>query len=380
MPFPVTYLIDRPAPSETFIRREIELLRRCGWPLHLCFLTGPDALRRLPPGAPPGLARRVLSAAAARLAQESLRSPATALRLLARLPQAADLARLAAANGSRLIHAQFAGPTADLAAQAARALGLPWTCSVHARDVFATPPGLLRRRLASAHAITACSQQAAEAVAAAGLPRSRLSVIRHGLPLDAFPFQDAPRVAPLILTACRLTPKKGVDTLLDACARLRAQALPFVCEIAGDGPLHAALAAQARRLGLSDAVRFLGWLPEERLRARLAQAAVLALPSRRLADGDRDGIANVLAEALALGTPVVTTDAGAACEILRPEENARLVPPDAPDALADALAGLLRDPDLRNRLAAAGRRTAETLLDGAANIRQLEALFERAAR
>jgi glycosyltransferase involved in cell wall biosynthesis len=378
MPFPVTYVLDQLAPSETFVRREVDELRRRGWPVLTCLLTGgAGALAFARARCPEGARGRFLQAAAARVGEELLRAPGTALRLLRRLPQAADLACRTAANDSLLLHAHFAGITADLAAVAARTLDRPWTCSVHARDVFTCPPAALFRRLRSAKAITACSQAAAAAVISAGIPKERVSVIHHGLPLSDYAF-GASHPGGRLFTACRLEHKKGVDTLLHACALLRKQGLSFTCAIAGSGPLQGALARQAYALGLSDSVTFLGWLPQEEIRSRVREASVLALPSRRTADGDRDGIANILVEALALGTPVVTTTASAASEVIADAVSGLLVAPDAPEPLARALAALLASSELRARLAWAGRQAAEQLFDGAANIRQLEALFTRA--
>lgn len=377
MPFPVTYLIDQPAPSETFVRREVELLRGRGWAIDARMLSGGEPLAYALRDCPRDALARFLRAAAARVAEELFRSPRTALRILRRLPQAASLAAQARASGSPLLHAHFAGITADLASIAAAALALPWTCSVHARDVFTAAPDALWRRLRSARAIAACSLQAARAVTGAGIAADRVSVLHHGLPLGAYPFR-ADRPGGLIFTACRLEPKKGLDTLLLACSRLQDSGVPFTCVIAGTGPALGALKALAEEKELSARVAFAGWLSEEETRSQLAAASVLALPSRRTADGDRDGIANILVEGLALGTPVVTTTAGAAAEVLADDVNGRLVPPDNPERLAEALAGLLGSEATRLRLSAAGRRTAEEQFDGSACIRQLEAFFERA--
>jgi glycosyltransferase involved in cell wall biosynthesis len=380
MPFPITYVLDQLAPSETFIRRELELLRRREWPVFTRLLKGGvNPLMFAPLSCPEGFRWRFLRAAAARLFAELFRSPRTAFRILKRLPQAVDLTRKILDTDSLLVHAHFAGITADLASIAARALGRPWTCSVHARDVFACPPEILFRRLRGATAIAACSQAAADTVIACGIPSERVSLIRHGLPLNDFPF-DTIHPDERLFTACRLELKKGLDTLLRACALLRKRGVRLTCAIAGTGPLLAPLKQLATDLDLSDTVYFLGWLSQEELRSRVMDASVIALPSRRAPDGDRDGIPNILIEALALGTPIVTTTAGAAREVITDSVNGLLVPPDSPQPLADALATLLASKDMRLRLANAGRKTVEALFDGASNIRQLEAFFTRAAQ
>jgi glycosyltransferase involved in cell wall biosynthesis len=226
--------------------------------------------------------------------------------------------------------------------------------------------------------VAACSAAAARAVTDAGFPAEAVSVIRHGLPLYDYPF-DTIHPDEVIFTASRLEPKKGLDTLLQACTLLQNRGVRFTCVIAGAGSLLGELKRLADEKGLQGSVVFLGWLSQEETRSQVMDASVLALPSRRLPDGDRDGIANILVEALALGTPVVTTTAGAAPEVIQDGVNGRLVPPDDPARLADALAALLGSKELRIRLATAGRQTAETLFEGAACIRQLEALFHRLA-
>lgn len=378
MPFPITYLLDQLAPSETFIRRELEQLRRLNWPVHTRLLSGEvDTLAFSLSRCPEKHRLRFARAAAKRLLEEIARSPATACRILKRLPQAADLVKNAAATDSRLIHAQFAGITADLASIAAHTLGLHWTCAVHAHDVFTAPAARLRRRLHTASGIVACSRQAASAVLAAGIPPEKVDVIRHGLPLDEFPFSAA-RPEGLIFTACRMEEKKGLDTLLHACACLVESGMPFTCVIAGNGPCLDSLKALCTRLKLEQHVRFAGWQTQEETRTRIRESTVLVLPSRRMADGDRDGIANVLLEAMALGTPVVTTTAGAAGEAVTDQVSGLLVPPDAPNALADALTAALTSKALAARLAQAARATVEAHFNVAENIRPLESFFTRA--
>jgi glycosyltransferase involved in cell wall biosynthesis len=95
----------------------------------------------------------------------------------------------------------------------------------------------------------------------------------------------------------------------------------------------------------------------------LSQATLLALPSRRTRDGDSDGFANVLTEAMMLGVPIVTTNAAGAGELLVDGESALLVPADEPQILADAMGRLLGDFALQKRLAGNARRVLETRLD-----------------
>ena len=378
MPFPITYLLDQSAPSETFIRRELDQLRRHNWPIFTRFLRGGNApLKFALRSCPEGLRWRFLKASVQRILEEIPRSPMSAFRILKRLPQAAYLVKKTADADSRLLHAHFAGLTADIAAIAARTLGLPWTCAVHAHDVFTPSPRQLFRRLRTANGIVACSKMAADAVTAAGIPPEKVTVIRHGLPLNDFTF-DTIQPDELVLFAGRLEPKKGIDTLIRACALLLTRGLHFTCVIAGDGPDMQALKRLSEQLGLNDTVVFVGWQSQEETRSHIMDASVLVLPSRRLGNGDRDGIANVLVEAMALGTPVITSIASAASEVITDNVNGLLVPPDAPGRLADALTTVLTSKELLIRLAKAGRQTVEAQFDGSRNIEQLEAFFKQA--
>lgn len=379
MPFPVTYLLDQLAPSETFIQRELEQLRRRNWPVFTRLLKdGAEQLKFSWPSCPASYRWRFFKAASARILEELPHAPATALRIVRRLPQVAHLIKKTADSDSRLIHAQFAGITADLASIAARALGRPWTCAVHAHDVFTASPKALFRRLRTAAGIVACSRQAADAVLAAGIGPDKVAVIHHGLPLNDFAF-DTIQPDETLFTACRLEHKKGLDTLLQACGLLLKRGLRFTCVIAGTGPDLDALKELQGKLGLAQTVFFVGWQSQEETRSRMMDASVLVLPSRRARNGDRDGIANILIEAMALGTPVVTTTAGAAGEVITDHLNGLLVPPDDPAALADALAQALTSKELLIRLAKAARLTVEEHFDGSKNIHRLEDFFTRAA-
>jgi len=378
MRFAVTYLMDQLAPSETFIQRELDQLRRRNWPIYTRLLKGGRSpLRFALFSCPEGFRIRFFKVAAARILAELPRSPLVALRILKRLPQSAFLIGKIVDTDTRLIHSQFSGITADLAGIAARTVGINWTCSVHAHDIYCIPAGVTRRRLRTAAGIAACSQQVADATAAAGIPAEQIKVIRHGLPLNDFRVNTI-QPDEFIFTACRLTEKKGLDTLIRAYALLVERGVKIPCLIAGTGPDLIKLKKLCAALKISDRVLFKGWQSQEETRNHIRNAILTVLPSRRTRNGDRDGIANILVEALALGTPVITTTASAASEVITDGTNGILVEPDNHLALADAIEKTIRSKTLRTQFARAGRKTAESFFDGAANIHHLEELFASA--
>lgn len=196
---------------------------------------------------------------------------------------------------------------------------------------------------------------------AAGLPAERLVPIPNGVDLAAWS-ADAPPArlpwppdAPVVLFLGRLAVQKRVDVLLDAFARVLERVPAARLALAGEGPLRRALEERARALGLGDRAAFLG--QRDDVLALHRAARVVALPS------EGEGLSNVLLEALASGTAVVTTDVPGVREVVTPDADALLVPPRDAAALAQALARALEDPALRERLAAAGRARVAAAFD-----------------
>lgn len=376
MPFALTYVLDRPDPSETFIRREIDRLRCQEWFVEVCYIHGKvNPLRYIWGRCPRELRGRFLAAAFGRVLRALPRSPRVAWRIFRHLPQAADLVSKVIDGRSLLIHAHFAGITADLAAVASDTTGIPWSCSVHAQDIFTVSEEEIFRCLEAANGVTACSRMAMQRVEEAGIPSSRIAMIHHGLHLTDFPF-DTILPDGVFFTACRLEEKKGVDLLIKACALLKERGSHFVCMIAGEGPMGDSLRKLSKRLGIEDVVRFIGWQSQEETRSLLMDATILVLASKRTANGDCEGISNIILEAMALGTPILTTTAGAAPEIVEDSVNGWLVPPDDPLALADRMELALEAKDQLLVMAKNARKTAERLFDDHRNIRELGTFFQ----
>lgn len=371
MPRHLTYLLGtHPCVSETFIQREIDALRRCGWLIDVVSLHGNSALPR-------HAANASLAAATLRHALPLIfRLPRLPLQLLRLLPQTTALAQRLQSTQTPGIHAHFAHLPADIALLAARHAGVRFTCSVHAWDVFAQPAAAIRHRLQPAAAVCACSQAAVDAVVAAGVEARRVHMIRHGLPLAEYTFSPATGNR-RILAVGRLEPKKGFDLLIAACAQLRS--VPFSCQIVGEGSQRRPLEQLIARHDLTDIVSLPGAATPDEVRAAMRAADVLVLPSRRLASGDCDGVANVLIEAMALGIPVVTTAAGAAGEVVRDGINGRLVPPENAAALATAIRALLDNPAICASLTRAARATVEADFNEERTITQMEDIFPRPA-
>jgi glycosyltransferase involved in cell wall biosynthesis len=209
-------------------------------------------------------------------------------------------------------------------------------------------------------------------------PGANVQRMYHGIDHAVFHPQRrlAPDAVPLILSVGRLREKKGLDTLIEACHLLRQRSLPFRCEIVGYGEEQERLQALIANHGLQGQVQFTGKLTREHVIDRYARATVYVQPSRVAADGDRDGIPNVLLEAMAMGVPVVATNVSGIPEIVCHGRNGLLIEPDHPAALADAVTRLIDDPELGAALGLAARQAVTETFDNDRNLRLVIQLLE----
>ncbi len=255
------------------------------------------------------------------------------------------------------VHGYFAHRPAAVAAHAARRLGVPYGFSIHARDVRKVAPALLAVRAREAACVVACNGDVAASLAGTGVPVGLVRLVPHGVDTLRFRPRAGPRGDRLRLLAVgRLVEKKGFEVLLDAAARLT---VPFHLRIVGEGPRRAALAARIAAAGLADRVTLAGPATHARLPREYAAAHTVVVPSIEDHRGDRDGLPNVVLEALASGRAVVASDVGAVGSAVRDGRTGLLVPPGDPRALAEALRALACQPDLRTRLAREGRALVE---------------------
>lgn len=375
-----------PSPTETFLAREIEALASAGIevvPVAFRAAGTPDPRALYRPVCPRPAELAALSrapCAAGGVLAACLAAPTlgVAARWLRNMPFAAWLAGWCRRVGVELVHAAWSGVPAQVAWMCRRFGGPLYTVAAHARDVFA-PPEAAPIALTEAAGVVVCNRAARDALTSR-LPAlaDRLVHIPHGLPLERFPLRTTPPTTPpLILGVGRLVAKKGFDTLIEAVATLVAAGQAVKVMILGEGPERERLARRATERGVCLALH--GHVDESEVSAALAAATALALPSRVAPDGDRDGLANVLLEAMAVGTPVVTTTAGSATDAVTDGETGLLVPPDDSAALAAALRRLLDDPALGRRLAAAARARVELDFDVSVNAARLAAWLREAA-
>jgi len=261
------------------------------------------------------------------------------------------------------LHAHFIHTPASVARYAAILAGRPWSVSAHAKDIWTIPAWEKAEKLAACAFCVTCTEAGRDHLAALAPEPSRVGLVYHGLDARRFPFQPGDHRAGdgsgasgaiRILAVGRAVEKKGFDVLLEALARLPADLDWHLVHIGG-GPLRQRLAKQADRLGLGPRIDWLGARAGDHVLQAMRDADLFVAPSRIAADGDRDGLPNVLMEAASQGLALIASDLPAIGEFIRDGETGRLVAPGNPAALAAAIVELARDPWLRKRLGVAAR-------------------------
>ena len=295
--------------------------------------------------------------------------------------QAVGLALKVRELGISHIHAHFGTVATTVARLAARFANLSYTFTAHAKDIFHADvdTAALRTKLADAASVVTVSDFNVTWIRECYGAEVPVRRIYNGLDLKAFPYRSPEDRPPHILSVGRLVEKKGFDTLVDACAALRDRGVPFACTIIGEGPLREGLVGKVEDYGLAEHVTLVGNRPQSDVIAALHRAAVFAAPCVLAGDGDRDGLPTVLVEAMALGTPCVSTDVTGIPELVRDGDTGLLVPQSDPVTLADALARLLRDANLRLEVAVSARRLIEKDFDVDRNAAELRSLFRDVA-
>ncbi len=278
------------------------------------------------------------------------------------------------------LHAHFASTPALIALYTHRLCGIPYTFTAHAKDIYVSDPYTFRVKLEEARAVVTCTQYNHRFLSKQYglLCDGKVRSIYHGLDVSQFNFRPPTKVesgAPVILSVARLMEKKGLGDLIAAADILRRRGRVFQLEIIGSGPQREALQAQTNRLGLADRVRLRGSQAHDVVCLAYQRASVFVLPSVVASNGDRDGIPNVLLEAMASGVPVVSTSVSGIPELIESGLDGLLVPPNDPAALAAAIDKLLASQELRESLARAARAKIESSFSLDASAERLLALF-----
>lgn len=390
----IAYLTSRyPAPSHSFVRREIAAVERAGAEVRRFSVRPPPA--DLPDPADrheAGLTRVVLAQGGVRLLGATLavaasrpgrflaglrlvlsavrRYPASAVRQLAYLAEACWLAR--ELDGVQHLHAHFGTNPASVARLVGRLTGLPYSFTVHGPDEFDAPrehdlPG----KIADARAAVAISSFGRSQLMRWSDPVhwDRLAVVRCGVD-ELFTAEPPPsdRSAPQLACVARLSAQKGLPLLIDAAAAVARDGTDFRLVLVGDGEMRRALEGQVARAGLSDRVTVTGMVAADEVRRVLLASRAMVLPSFA------EGLPVVVMEALALKVPVIVSAIAGTPELVD-AECGWLVPAGDAGRLADAMrAALAADPARLAAMGEAGRARVLAMHDAGRNGAELARL------
>ena len=392
-----------PRISETFISNEIALLEEQGFSVHILSMRHPresfshDSISRIKARVdylPETISGNVLTFAKANLAcfvkspRRYCKGLGEMLRRLASTRKAATVkhlfqagylaARVLPGSGISHLHAHFAHSPTSVAVFLSILTGLPYSFTAHAKDIYTQDPKRLAEKIASARFVATCTGYNRDYLGKLNASGTPIHKVYHGIDLALFdpgPLRVKAGAPYEILTVARLTPKKGLPTVLRALARLAGQGIDFRHVLIGSGEERENLERLARELGLTDRIQWLGTKPHDVVVDHLRRADLFLLGCEVSANGDRDGIPNVLVEAMAMGVPVAATAVSAIPELVACEEHGLLAEPGDHDGLAEAARRLLQDHDLRARVVPGARRRVLEHFDNRRLVGELAAIF-----
>jgi glycosyltransferase involved in cell wall biosynthesis len=302
---------------------------------------------------------------------ETANTPPSKVRTLL---QAGYLALAMKRRKLKRLHAHFANIPTSVAELASIMTGAPYSFTAHAKDIYLTDATELDRKIAGARFVLTCTgfnQRYLQDLSHSSTP---IILAHHGINLDFFNPSvpaGAKQEPPLIVGVGRLCEKKGFRYLIEACELLREKDVDFRCTIVGYGPGKDELKKQISRLRLEKVVTLAGKMTQDELFQVYSSASIFALPCQVNDDGDRDGIPNVLIEAMAMRLPVVSTHISGIGELVDHMENGILVEQKDSVALAQALEFLLQRPDLRAQFGARGREKVLRCFSLERNVQQV---------
>ncbi len=391
-----------PEPTQTFILDEVNSLVRLGLDVKVYTLFGPRPASRLEGMAEVLAPVHHLGTGALRLLSRDLLRPGlnwgpeaaafcrqVAMRRWRNLETWGEalwagfagvhLAGVMTADGIDHIHAPWANGPATAAWVASTLSRIPFSFSGRAHDLYPSD-GALGEKMAAASFVRT-NTQINQRYLAELFPHLAGKVVNiyNGVSLAAPAAPRPPARPPFHLLALgRLVPKKGFTVLIRGCRYLTAQGVDFRLTLAGDGPERGIIRDLIRQQGLADRVSLPGAVPHREVARLMAQADLLVTPSLIAPSGDRDGIPNVIMEALFFEVPVVASAVSGIPEVIREGDTGWLTEPNDPEALARTVAAALADPHEARRRAEKGRALVAREFDSLRNYAKLKGLFEGA--
>ena len=301
------------------------------------------------------------------------------LRALILFPKSIAIAELMQKDGITHIHAHYATYPALTAWIVNKFSGIPYSITAHAHDLYVDQT-MLETKVRDASFVVTISKFNKDFICkvVGEWAREKLFVIHCGIrPEDYTPYVNKSGNHFMIISIGSLQPYKGHHVLIGACALLRERGLKFSCKIIGGGELQEKLNQQISALKLNGIVELLGPLPQEKVAMLLPRADCYVQPSVITSSGKMEGIPVALMEALACSLPVVATNISGIPELVKPGVTGILVEPGDEASLANAIEKVYANPEIAERMAAAGRKLVFNEFTIMTNIDKLSLLFAK---
>lgn len=285
-------------------------------------------------------------------------------------------------NKPDLFHAVWATTPATAAMLLRDLTGIPYTMGSHAYDVFRDGGDwLLPQKLRTARLIHTTTDACRKALREKGAPEEKIVLVRRGLSvLPAFPEINKHEDPLRILSVGRLIEKKGYHEQLYIYRALKDAKIPFHARIAGKGSLLKELQKLRYELDLEDEVLFLGKLDFNNVAEQYQWADLFFFTGKVAANGDRDGLPNVIPEAMANGLPILTTDVAGTTEAIKHKHTGFVLPIDSPQAWVEQIKELQQDEQLLQRIRTNARKWVEDEFDSRKNGAKLAQHLSDAAK
>ncbi len=387
-----------PVLTETFIIREVEELRRKGVDVEVFSLKSPQLKGTLQSNTkflietthyyPYILSFRVLNALIyyfvkkpatsceilAKIITTHISSPLLLLKTIAIIPKSFAIAKTLKEMGMTKVHAHWATIPTTVAWIISELNGCDFTFTAHAWDIFKTDT-MLEEKITKAKKVITCTGFNKKYLLEK-YPRinpEKIIVVYHGLDLKRFiPHKRIRGDQFTILSIGRLTEKKGIHYLLKACSILRETGIPFHAYIIYvRGNFEKEIFRLYDSLGLKSCIELIPEMSQEKLMDYYENADCFVLPCLIAKSGERDGIPNVILEALAMELPVVSTDVSGIPEVVNDGKSGLLVEPENAEEIAYAIEKLYFDNELRCRLGNNGRQLIKQEFEISANVDRL---------
>lgn len=277
-------------------------------------------------------------------------------------------------------HGHFAHTPTTVTMYAAHLAGVPFSFTAHAKDIYTQDPRRIEDKVERAKFVVTCTKYNAKHLTETVAGNKPVHCVYHGINLDLFSPNGRPTDAKPtynILTVARFVPKKGLDTVLRALAKLRAEGMDFHYTLVGTGKAsqNRKVEALISELGLDDVTTLTGTVTHDEVIDLLNTSDCFTLGCREAEDGDRDGIPNVVAESMATGVPVVATNVSGVPELVEHERTGLLCTPNDVDGHAAVLKRALEDNELRAKIIPAAHAKVHEVFNNKELIRTLGEIY-----